>query len=418
MLIKCPECELTVSDKALSCPHCGYPMKKEAQKQQKKRRSKRLPNGFGQITEIKGANLKKPFRAMVTIGKKENGRPICQILKPEGYFATYNEAYEALIKYNKNPYNINNLISMEDLFQRWRAENITEMADETVSGYDQKWKFCGAIKDMYVRDVRERHIKNVLENGEYISKTGRQVHHITDNSRKQLKSLLNMMFDYAVEYELCDRNPSRNVKLGKETVHNITKKRKSHISFTDDEMAMLWANVDAVPNVDLILIQCYTGLRPKELCLIERDKLNITEWYMSGGIKTAAGKDRIIPIHSVIRELVQKHYEISSDLGLPYLFVSTHRGKYRNLDYPSYRNRYNKVKETLKLNPEHSPHDPRKQFSTMAKKYQINEYALKRIIGHDVRDITEKIYTDRPVSWLSEEMEKIRADEYIASSDV
>ncbi|WP_366525888.1 zinc-ribbon domain-containing protein, partial [uncultured Parasutterella sp.] len=26
MLIKCPECELQVSDKAATCPHCGYPM--------------------------------------------------------------------------------------------------------------------------------------------------------------------------------------------------------------------------------------------------------------------------------------------------------------------------------------------------------------------------------------------------------
>ena len=27
MLVKCPECELQVSDKAPACPHCGYPMK-------------------------------------------------------------------------------------------------------------------------------------------------------------------------------------------------------------------------------------------------------------------------------------------------------------------------------------------------------------------------------------------------------
>lgn len=26
MLIKCPECELQVSDKAMNCPHCGYPI--------------------------------------------------------------------------------------------------------------------------------------------------------------------------------------------------------------------------------------------------------------------------------------------------------------------------------------------------------------------------------------------------------
>ena len=25
-LIKCPECDLQVSDKAISCPHCGYPL--------------------------------------------------------------------------------------------------------------------------------------------------------------------------------------------------------------------------------------------------------------------------------------------------------------------------------------------------------------------------------------------------------
>ena len=48
-LIKCPECELQVSDKALSCPHCGYPMKKESEKKSReksKTKRMRLPNGF------------------------------------------------------------------------------------------------------------------------------------------------------------------------------------------------------------------------------------------------------------------------------------------------------------------------------------------------------------------------------------
>lgn len=27
MLTTCPECELQVSDKAYTCPHCGYPLK-------------------------------------------------------------------------------------------------------------------------------------------------------------------------------------------------------------------------------------------------------------------------------------------------------------------------------------------------------------------------------------------------------
>lgn len=74
MLISCPERNLQVSDKALSCPHCGHPLKPSVIKRRNKRSHKRLPNGFGQISKLPG-NLKKPYRAMVTIGTKGNGRP-------------------------------------------------------------------------------------------------------------------------------------------------------------------------------------------------------------------------------------------------------------------------------------------------------------------------------------------------------
>lgn len=75
MLITCPECNHQVSDKAISCPNCGYPMlkppnsRKAVKKQYNKRQ--RLPNGFGRITEIKSKRLRKPFRVMVSDGKDE-----------------------------------------------------------------------------------------------------------------------------------------------------------------------------------------------------------------------------------------------------------------------------------------------------------------------------------------------------------
>ena len=92
MLIQCPECDLQVSDKANTCPHCGYPLKPDAKPKSSRKPNKRrrLPNGFGQISEIKGRNLRNPFRAMVTVGKDKNGKPICKPLKPESYFPTYN----------------------------------------------------------------------------------------------------------------------------------------------------------------------------------------------------------------------------------------------------------------------------------------------------------------------------------------
>ena len=90
MLVKCPECELQVSDKAPACPHCGYPMKPSVKRKPRAKNNKRrrLPNGFGQISEIKNRNLRNPFRAMVTVGKTQDGKPICKPLKPDSYFAT------------------------------------------------------------------------------------------------------------------------------------------------------------------------------------------------------------------------------------------------------------------------------------------------------------------------------------------
>jgi hypothetical protein len=44
----------------------------------------------------------------------------------------------------------------------------------------------------------------------------------------------------------------------------------------------------------------------------------------------------------------------------------------------------------------------------MAKKYKVDEYAIKYIIGHRISDLTEKVYTKRETSWLQSEIEKIK----------
>ena len=48
MLIKCPECELQVSDKAMNCPHCGYPITSSTpvRKTSKKKHQRRKVKDF------------------------------------------------------------------------------------------------------------------------------------------------------------------------------------------------------------------------------------------------------------------------------------------------------------------------------------------------------------------------------------
>ena len=76
--------------------------------------------------------------------------------------------------------------------------------------------------------------------------------------------------------------------------------------------------------------------------------------------------------------------------------------------YDKYHNRFCKLRDELKLNPQHRTHDGRMQFITMAKKAGMDEYAIKYIVGHAVSDITEKVCTKREFDWLKTEIEKIK----------
>ena len=78
------------------------------------------------------------------------------------------------------------------------------------------------------------------------------------------------------------------------------------------------------------------------------------------------------------------------------------------MTYDKYRHRFDDICQALKLNPEHRAHDPRVQFITMAKRYGVDEYAVKYMVGHQIKDVTEAIYTKRKPEWLQTEIRKIK----------
>lgn len=412
MLIKCPECELKVSDQAFICPHCGYPIRQDAKSPiqcKKPNRRRRLPNGFGQISEIKNRNLRKPFRAMVSVGKdSRTGRPICKPLKPESYFKTYNEAYAALVEYNRNPYDLDSDLTVKQLYDRWFEEYKTKVKGRSsLSSVSSAWAYCNSLYNMRVVDVRARHIKGCMENGKAIVKGVEK--EITPYLKTRVKSLFNVLLDYAVEYEIVERNYARTFSVPTDLSKEVESNRKGHIPFTDKEMDALWNSVKEIPYIDVLLVQCYAGWRPQELGLILLEDVDLEKWTFVGGMKTEAGTDRLVPIHPRIRSFVEKRYNEAVTLKSPYLFNDKKPGSSSvKLTYAKYKNRFYNIISKLGLNPEHQPHDGRVHFVTMAKKYGVDEYAIKYIVGHAIPDITERVYTKRENSWLSAEIEKIQ----------
>ena len=399
MLNTCPECELQVSDKALICPHCGYPLKELCQNsspRKKPRKHRRLPNGFGQITEIKDKKLRKPFRVMITVGKDEFGKPICKLLKPTAYFKSYNEAYEALIKYNKDPYNPDSVYTMNELFDLWVNKHYSDQRH--INSTRTFWSYLQSIYDLEVSRVRIKHLRAAIEQAQ-VERKG-EITYASDITKQRIKIMLNLMFDYAVEYEMTDKNYAREFSLDINT-----ETTDAHKSFNADQLDLLWRHSDD-PTARMILIQCYSGWRPAELLNLKTSDVNINERTMTGGMKTKAGKDRVVPIHPRILPLLIGLIKEAQDLGIEWLFRSK-QDPNEKLSYITYNYNFNKLLKQLNLDSSHRPHDGRKTFVTLAKQYNMDEYAIKRIVGHTITDLTERVYTDRNINWLQEEMKKI-----------
>lgn len=374
------------------------------------RKRMRLPNGFGRITELKNQKLRNKWRVMVTIGHDANGRPIGKLLKPKAYFRTYNEAYTALVQYNADPYDLNFDKKVIDAFKEWKELYYPTISDKTAYNYDFAWRYCSSTYNLQVRDIRVKDIRYCIEEGKLLSKSNEIIESSkpTPNVQKLIKMLWNVLMDYAVEKEYTDKNYARDVRISKTVQKTINLEKEGHIAFTEDELEKLWAAVDR-PFVSIIIVQCYMGWRPNEMLNIRFNDVDLEKMTFIGGSKTQAGMHRVVPMHACIQEIITAQYEKAEKANSEYLFFHTTKGTPQKFAYQTYYTKFMNVITELDLNHKHSPHDPRKTFVTLAKKYKVDEYAIKRIVGHQITDITENVYTERDISWLSEEIEKIKA---------
>ena len=357
---------------------------------------RRLPNGFGQISEIKTGNLRNRFRAMITVGKTEYGRPIVKPLKPVSYFETYNDAYAALLEYNRGSRGYDDEMTVEELYNEWFPEYKKKVSKSSYSNVEISWKYCSKLYGVYVSELKSRQVKECMYNSYAIVKD--QKISPTPNRSLFIKLLFTMMLDYAVENDYIENNCARKVKYVKpESTEKII-----HQPYTEEEVQLMWDHLN-VPLVDMILIQCYSGWRPKELFQLSIDNIDFEKNIMTGGVKIKAGKNRIVPIHNKIKPLLQKRYDICVKNNTKYIFNE----KNKELSYSTFKIRYDKMQKKLGMS-KHYGHDGRLFFATQAKKHKLDEYAIKYIMGHQIDDVTENVYTKREISWLDSEMQKIK----------
>ena len=372
--------------------------------------------GEGSVTYDK---RRKRYRARVTIGwetNEETGRTK-QIVKTLGSnYKTKGEATSALAEYLKNPYDLNNKdITFEQLYKKWFDEYIDTDEHESIK-YRVKaaYRYCSLIYKKKFREITIIDMKDCIYKGTATCVRGKykgEQRLASPQSKEIIKYLFNHIYDYALEARLVERNYAREFTLDKKVFQEKEKNYKSKVPFSKEEIDKLWKSIEFVPFADMIVYACYSGWRPTELIKLKIKDVDLKNGFVKGGMKTNAGKNRLVPIHPLVSSIVEKYYKEAKSVGSDYLFNDVNNKFGIGLSYDQYLSRFNKVLNALHFRTEITPHYTRHTFITKAKSREVNmnEYVLKIIVGHDVGDLTEHVYTHRELNDLKEEMDKIKS---------
>lgn len=396
-LLKCPECRHDVSDKALTCPNCGYPMNMPSSTKPRIRNGKptKLPNGYGTIYKMSGKRS-RPYRAMKTdkwiidpvTGKSK------QIRSTIRYYQSREDAMIALANYNENPYDIKaDSITFSEVYEKWSENYFPTLSNpSSVRTVTAAYAYCNGLYDMRMKDIKVSHLEGTILNAQ-----------VGDSTKSRIKSLFNMMYKYAVAHDIVEKDYASVMFANGNPIKRS--RTKEVIPFSQEEIFLLWDNLDSIAFADMILIGIYSGWRPQELAILKVADIDIKVGTMLGGLKTDAGKNRIVPIHPLIRPLIENRMKEATSMQSEFLFNDANGQQGTYMTYDKYRKRFEKVMKYLKLT--HRPHETRHTFITKAKACNVDEYILKLIVGHAIDDITEKVYTHRTIDQLRAEMEKI-----------
>ena len=349
----------------------------------------RNPNNYGTIANL-GKGRRRPLGVKVPVGVTVTSDYRERIkYKYIGYFENTPEgkkaAIQLLAEYNQGRTDVKtNLIkkpTFKQLADEWLVRHEKSLTtknssniESNVAHYKASLRKCTSIMDKPINIVTYSDIQTIADN---VSNMGK-------SSVLKLKGLLNGTFDLARKNKYIPENFIDDVEF------NYSVKEDSiHVEFSNEEIAKLWELSDD-QEVKALLIMIYTGLRCTEFMRIKNENIHLDERYFIGGIKTDAGRDRIIPIHEAIVPFIE--YFMS---GHEYFFLNGDK-KY---SYSRFRVAYwNPLMKRLKMN--HLPHDTRTTCATLLDRANANPNCIQDILGHEREGVTNKVYVKKNIQDL------------------
>ena len=327
----------------------------------------RNPNGFGSVVKLKGKR-RKPFRVQKTNGYNDKGQPILLIV---GYAATREEGMILLSKFNNEPWDVqNDKLTFSDVYNLFVKYKMSSFSIGSQRCMKTAYHWCEPIFNIRYKDLRSFHMQ------ECIDKCPRSV-----SSKGGIKTLFYHLDRFAMERDIIAKSYSFLISAGAIPETNRT-------PFTMDQISMVWDfyYIHQELPFGMILILLYTGFRINELLSLKISDVDFTASTLKGGLKTRAGKDRVIPIHSDILPIVKSYYNANNF----YLFPWHNSAAF----YPL----WHQMMDLLQIKK--TPHECRHTFESMLDDANANRKCIDLLMGHTSKSVGLRVYTHKTLDDL------------------
>ena len=323
----------------------------------------RAENGFGSIVclDKTGKKRRKPWAVRITVGWKDGK----QVRKYLGYYRTQSDALVALAEYHKDGYDIDmSKFTLKETFEDWiKTQEKRKLSKSVLATHKMTYNRLGALGNTPIKNIKTATLQKWYDGID-----------LKPATKGKVKNTLTMVFDYAMQNDIVSKNYAKYLKMDE-------KPEKTGKVYTNDEIKLLWEHKNE-ENARILLILMYTGLRVGELINIKRDDIDFDKQFMIGGLKTEAGRDRVIPIHNKILPLVK------AQLGNNKWMIQARHGGQRH--YNVLLNQNIKFMDSVDL--DHKFHDTRKTAISLMHTAGIPIETVRIIVGHVGDNVTEKIY--------------------------
>lgn len=354
--MNCRKCARCLPDDAVFCCYCGVKQQIAAKK------ATRRANGLGSVRKRgKTWTAIGPERQIFRDGKFVSYRPT------QGGFATRTEALLAAPTLGRTPKDRTRKLTFSEIYAKWLDRHKDRVTKGTLQCYTAAYKHYADLYPAPFVDLVTEDWQGCVDD----CLAGRR-------TRENMKALGTQLYKYAAEQAMTERNFAQYIYIGK-------LEQVSRHAFEREELQQIASAAAAgVPYADYILCACFLGFRPLGLFNLRKEDYDPESNTLIGGVKTDAGRRRIVPIAPIIQPYIDRLMRSGSD----YIFCNRH-GEQMTPD--NYRKDYfydcleeigiQKKPEAGEV-PKYTPYSCRHTFFTMMGRVKGEDKVKAELGGH------------------------------------